>query len=476
MLILLVIIATALMSGASVWFLTMDDMGLGNPLLSFLVAFLVVLVWAWIFQKIEQAYISGKLESVKKWLFLWGSSMGVGETMLLRLWIAVESRDDELIETSLKNLRSVNMLSFGKAWAKGHQERISGRVEQAINYFVAGSKMSKGIDKAELLCEAAFLNLQVGTIMSFTGKGNLEPIISKALEYSDEADQLIRRSDLGVGGKKRAAYVASYRQGVRAMIYLVQGREREALDRLERTMSEVRHQSSMRSRRLRYSFRIERVLALHALERTREAMAEVDKLSKEVGLPELRLRLNEVISTVKKSENYTENKSRMKQEKEEKRKPVGITSPTAHEDEGIKGEEVDGVLFLSGEEDPPETKEAASSKEGEDEDMFLELEADTQKSVEENYKEVVQSLEGIEEEPDEEAILVAAEEEGEEAKEEEEEKEEELSEEEEPVDFENLEEDVKFEEEDEGRDAAPNKSGKKASEEQISIEKFLDLE
>lgn len=304
MLLLFLIIVTSLTGFVVTWLaaggLATDG---GNPVLAALVAFLIALLWAWGHQRLEEDYLNARFDRVRRWLALWGSSMGAMESVMLRLWLAVEGRDDAELKRGLAGFEERSTQVFAKAWALGHRARLDGKAEKALGYYEAGAQATGGVDRAELLSEAALLDLQIASIAPGTAaRGRRRDALDRGLVRSEEADGLLRTSDMGLGGRKRLQYVAALRGLVRALLYMLQGRPPEALTRLLEIEQRTRYMHSMRARRLRHAAAIERIGVLRVLGRSEEATLLMNQLRSEIKLPELRQRLGEIAAAVRRDE------------------------------------------------------------------------------------------------------------------------------------------------------------------------------
>lgn len=292
MILLAIILLSSLVGFALTWYLTGGlNATAGNPVAAVLVAIAIALLWSRGFMALERAYLIGRFDRVRRKLLLWGASLGVEEVALLRLFMAVEGREQEEIERCLATARPLGLPIFTKAWVYGATARLQGDPDKAVAAFVAGAEAAKGIDRAELLCEAGVALLQGRTGLPIDIRYD---DLQRAINYANEVGQILGSTKPTREEANRFRYVSVHHRMLRAMIYLAQGRTADARKRLSDAASAARLLPSLRARRLAVLCRIEALPTLRAVEGEDAYQKEIASIRKATTLPLLRLRLSEI--------------------------------------------------------------------------------------------------------------------------------------------------------------------------------------
>lgn len=300
MILLLIILLTSFGGFALTLYLTSGfEPATGNPVAAVLVAIAIALFWSRGFMTLERDYLTGKFHKVKRKLLLWGTSLGVEEVALVRLFMAVEGKEQDEIQRCLDNARSLGLLEFVRAWTYGAGLRLQGESSKAVAAFANGAETVQGLDRVELLCEAGIALLQTrGESLLTARNGDLE----RAISFSNEADQILRELRVGREQMNRYRYAVLLQQTLRAMIYFAQGRTEEAHRRFNKVVSSARLLSSLRARRLAILCRIEDLPAVLQIKGEGVYRKEREAIRKASNLSLLRLRLSEVEARLERIE------------------------------------------------------------------------------------------------------------------------------------------------------------------------------
>jgi hypothetical protein len=292
---LLLILLTSLAGTFGTWYVTAWVYGSGLPHTSLLVGLAIALAWAIAYERLEEFYLAGDFERVRRMLALWKSSMGKGETQLLQLWMAIEAQDEDAYEALLVDMRPTGLHGFAQIWGPAQRLRLAGDLPAAIALLRKGLEGARGLNRAELLCEIARLDL------SQSQKGAAEDraaALESARSVLHEVDHLITESEPGSGGMARLRYVSTLYQFLRALVHQVQGDSERALRHFSRVIADCRQLSSLRGRRLAQAARIERLLAVRTEGGEEDYTQEFTDLLKTARLPGLRTRLSEIEALV----------------------------------------------------------------------------------------------------------------------------------------------------------------------------------
>jgi hypothetical protein len=287
----LLILFTSVLALVLTWFGTGGlNSGGGNPVASVGVAFVVALLWARDFQMLERAYIRGAAGSMLRKLRLWSSGMGREEALLLRLSMEVELNRPFDAERTIEVADQRGIGAFARAWADGTKARLAGENERALDCFVDGSQNCSGLDRAELLCEASLVLLQ---LLPGRTAENRHADLQRAIEMSVSAGKLAREG--GGMGRDRAQYLHAFQRGLVGIIQIEQGRYSDADRHLLGLSERARQMKSVRARRLSWLLRMERLGALRHTRGDSAMEAEYERIRHAVGLPSLRARLAEIL-------------------------------------------------------------------------------------------------------------------------------------------------------------------------------------
>jgi hypothetical protein len=283
---LLLIFASSTTSLIAAWFLTGGlSAAEGDPVISVLIAFAVALLWARDYNRLEEAYIRGHFDVVRRKLRLWAANIGPGEAALVRLSMAAESGSQSSARSSIAEANRLGFAPFARGWldamvGRAHADTTD---EDVARFFVDAAQGVGGYDRAELYCEAAIVLLQQPRPDRATAR--------RAAEYVSEAALALDDLDPGVGGRQRHRYLETFARGIRAMLQGTGGGGTDAIKALAAAQEAAKRLPTPRGRRLEQLFRIERALAVWRGGDRAAAGHELELLREVVVLPSLRTRL-----------------------------------------------------------------------------------------------------------------------------------------------------------------------------------------
>jgi hypothetical protein len=196
------------------------------------------------------------------------------------------------VDRAIGTSASLGLDTFVRAWSAGHTARLDQNATKALLYFQAGASKTHGLDRTELLCEAATLLLHQATAVGLpdeTRTASARTVVG----YLNEVDALLRAHPTGQQ-RQRAEYLTLYLRGLRGLVYIAQGRHEDARARLAEVIERAGDRSSLRARRLAHALRIEELRNVAVLDGATTFAAEVARVQSVTALPGLRLRLVEI--------------------------------------------------------------------------------------------------------------------------------------------------------------------------------------